>query len=297
MKLFSLHTAIVLIFLVSAQACGEVLVIQSLPIKPYDDAFQGFKSTCKEKIDRLVGPELNETEVATRVRRARPELILAIGMDAVVKLKGIKDIPIVYVMVLNPNTILNNGDNITGISMNLAPEKQFSVMRELLPQIKKIGIIFDQAKTGPYVGRVYNAASIMGIELMTKQVHSSKEALSTLEGMAGKVDALWLIPDTTVVNPTTVDLLLLSSIEKKLPVITFSEKYAEKGALLALEVDAFQSGKQAGEMAEKILAGKSASAVKNEDSRGVNLTVNMVVAKKLGIPIKTNMVKHARIIR
>ena len=297
MKFSFLHTVAVLIVLASNQAWGEVLVIQSLPIKPYEEAFQGFRSVCGEKIIRVTGPDLSEAEISAKARRERPNLILAIGMDALAKLKAIKDTPIVYVMVLNPQTLTNNGENITGVSMNLAPEKQFGVLREILPQIRKIGIIFDQGKTGPYVGRVYNAAQLFGIELLTRQVRSSREALTALEAMAGKVDAIWLIPDTTVVNPTTVDFLLLSSIEKKLPVITFSEKYAEKGALLSLEVDAFQSGKQAGEIAGKILAGKNVSGIKGEDSRGSVMTVNLVVAKKLGISINDNIIKRARVIR
>jgi len=297
MKLFFPLMILTFLLLSPPAAPGEILVVQSLPIKPYNDALQGFRAVCKSKINKLVGPELSESEIIANVRKKRPELILAIGMDSLLKLKVIKDVPIVYLMVLNPKTLLRDGGNITGVSMNIAPEKQFSILREVLPHIRKIGILFDPDKTGFYVGRAYNAASLMGMELLTKKVHSSREAVAAMDGLKGKVDALWLLPDTTVVNPATIDLLLLSSIENKIPVITFSDKYAEKGALISMEVDAVESGKQAGEMALRILGGEDVKGIMDEDSRDSVLTVNLIVAKKLGIPINANVIKHARVIR
>jgi putative tryptophan/tyrosine transport system substrate-binding protein len=297
MKKFIFQIIICLFFIAPSWASGEILVVQSLPIKPYNDALQGFKTVCKSRLNRIVGPNLSEAEIRGKVRRNKPDLILAIGMDALEKIKTVNDVPIVYVMVLNPQDMLRDGGNITGVSMNLAPERQFSILREVLPNVKKIGIFFDPGKNGYYISRVHNAAALMGIELLTKKVYSSREAVASVEGLKGRVDALWLLPDTTVVNPATIDLLLLSSIENKIPVLSFSDKYAEKGALLSLEVDAAESGKQAGEMAVKILGGANVNSIKGEDARESILTVNMIVAKKLGISINGNVIKPARIIR
>jgi putative tryptophan/tyrosine transport system substrate-binding protein len=297
MKKFFFQIIICFFFLAPSWASGDVLVVQSLPIKPYNDALQGFKTICKSRMKSIVGPDLSETEIRGKLNRNKPDLILAIGMDALEKLKTVNDVPIVYVMVLNPQDMLRDGGNITGVSMNLAPERQFSILREVLPNIKKIGIFFDPGKNGYYISRVHNAATLMGVELLTKKVSSSREAVASVEGLKGKVDALWLLPDTTVVNPATIDLLLLSSIENKIPVLTFSDKYVEKGALLSLEVDAAESGKQAGEMAVKILGGAKVNSIKDEDARESILTVNLIVAKKLGISINGNVIKHARVIR
>jgi putative tryptophan/tyrosine transport system substrate-binding protein len=290
---------IIIAFLLFASSCawGEILVVQSLPIKPYNDALDGFRSVCKSRASRIVGPELSEAEIMGKVHRNRPELILAIGMDALYKLKAVKNVPIVYVMVLNPQALLRDGGNISGVSMTLAPERQFAILREVLPNVKKIGIFFDPDKNGYYISRVHSAASLMGIELLTKKVQSSREAVAAVDGLKGKVDVLWLLPDTTVVNPTTIDLLLLSSMEKKIPVLTFSDKYAEKGALLSLEVNVVESGKQAGEMAVRILGGAKISSIRDEDARDSILTVNLIVAKKLGISINGNVIKHARVIK
>ena len=239
---------------VPAGAAGDILVVQSLQIKPYDEALRGFRSVCPGTTRTLLSSELSAAAIIGKVHKNRPDLILAIGMDALLKVKEIRDVPIIYLMVLNPQSLVQDSNNITGVSLAVQPERQLSAFRQVLPHVRKIGLPFDPDKSGAFVTNAQNAAAKLGIELLSKSVHSSRGAAAALDGMKGNIDAFWLLPDTTVVNPETVDLLLLSAIESGIPVLTFSEKYAEKGALLSLEVDATEAGKQAGEMANSIMA-------------------------------------------
>ena len=72
-----------------APACadGDILVIQSLAIKPYNLALQGFKSVCDIKSQKLLSSELSEAALVEKVRKMRPGLILAIGQDALSRQK------------------------------------------------------------------------------------------------------------------------------------------------------------------------------------------------------------------
>lgn len=281
----------------SAIASGDILIIQSLAIKPYNMALQGFRSACDIKAQKFISSELSEADILGKARKMRPGLILAIGQDALVKARGIRDVPIVYLMVLNPQSLVKESGNITGVSMNISPERQLSQLRQVLPHARKIGLLFDPVKSGVFVGKARNAAVQKDIEMVTKEVHNSREAVAAIDGMKGKVDALWLLPDTTVVNPATIDMLLLSTIENSIPVLVFSEKYVEKGAIMSLEIDPAEAGKQAGEMANRILAGDDVNRINEEDARGSFLAVNMIIAKKLGITINENVLKRARVIR
>lgn len=295
-KFFTL-IALLLFSLAPTAATADLLVVQSLQIKPYDEALQGFRSVCKGRTHKLVSLGLAEAEIVRRVEKEKPELLLAIGMDALMKVKGIRDVPIVYLMVLNPQSLINDSGNITGVSLSIQPEKQLATLRKVLPHARKLGLLFDPGKSGAFVSKAQRAASAMGIELLTKEVHTPREAAAAIDAMKGKVHALWLLPDTTVVNPGTIDLLLLSTIENRIPVLTFSDKYAEKGALLSLEVDAAEAGRQAGEMANSILAGAEVKSIDKADARGGILTVNLIVAKKLGITIDRDLIKPARTIK
>lgn len=280
-------------FRISPVAAGGLLVIQSLPIKPYNEALRGFKSVCSGKTSKLASSGLSEAEVVKKARIMNPSLILAIGIDALAKVRTIRDVPVIYLMVLNPRSLIQDGENITGISMNVQPERQLSTLRQILPKARKIGLLFDPNKSGSFVKKAQAAAATISIELLAKMVHNPRDAAVALDGMKGQIDALWLIPDTTVVNPGSVDLLLLSAMENRIPVFCFSEKYAEKGALFALDVDASEAGRQAGEMANRILAGEAVQNIGNADARGSILTINMVVAKKLGIPLDNDLLTRA----
>ena len=280
-----------------AALAGDLLVIQSMAIKPYNEALQGCRSVCKARMRKITSSELSEDELLAQVRAIEPSLILAIGQDALTKVDGIRDVPIIYLMVLNPQHLIRENGNITGVSMNIAPERQLTMLRQILPRAVKIGLLFDPAKSGSYVARARDAAVSLDFSLLAKVVHNSREALAAIDGMKGKIDALWLLPDTTVVTPTTIDLLLLSTIENRTPLLTFSEKYAEKGALLSLEVDPSDVGRQAGDMANRILAGAEVKSIAREDARGSRMTVNLIVANKLGITINGNVIKQARVIK
>lgn len=279
-----------------AEATHEVVVVQSFNIKPYNEAFKGFKSMCDCRIKQFVLSEMEGLDVVKAVRDAKPDLILAIGIDALAKVKRIRNIPIVYLMVPNPQNIISDEENITGVSMNISTEKHLATLRDVLPKIKRVGLLYNPDRTGSFVKKARLAASSMGIELLAKEVYSSKDVPALVNTMKGKIHAFWMLPDTTVVTPETTEILLLFSLENKIPIMTFSDKYVELGALMSLEIDAFDSGKQAGEMAHKILSGTSIKKVSETDPRKAVLSINLKIANKLGITISDEIMDKARIV-
>ena len=89
---------------------------------------------------------------------------------------------------------------------------------------------------------------------------------------------------------------MLFSIENRIPVFTFSEKFLEMGALISLNIDASDLGKQAGEMAKEILSGKDIRNIPGADARKIVLSINSKAAKKLGITINDEIVNKAIIV-
>ncbi len=225
---------LIYIFLLSSgipALAKDIVVIQSCKIKPYKDALRGFKSTCAEKSGELVFHEQDISgDVTGDVRRLHPDLILAIGMDALEKARKIKKIPIVYVMVLNPNLLIQRARNITGVSMSISPEKHFSVLHKVLPSRKRIGLLYDPRRNDLYAKKALSSAKAYGFELIAKEADSAKDVPRLMEKLNGKIDLLWVLPDVTIVTPETTAFLLLYSVEKNVPVHIFSSKYLEMGA-------------------------------------------------------------------
>ncbi len=279
----------VLIIILSVLFCrdiavaAEIIAVQSINIKPYNDALRGFESACDCKVKQIFVSGSNEEEIVKAVRRAEPRIILAIGIDALNRVKSIKNVPVVYVMILNSLSVAPDEDNITGVSLYINPGKQLSVLRKVLPEVKTIGLLYDPARSGAFVKKARAAAAKAGIGLITREIHSPKDVPVLLQGLKGEIDAFWMLPDVTVVTSETVELLFLFSFENRIPVITFSDKYLEMGALISLDIDAVDIGMQAWGITEKILSGTDIKKIRKADARKAVVTINRKAAKKLGI--------------
>jgi putative ABC transport system substrate-binding protein len=197
-------------------------------------------------------------------------------------------------MVLNPHAILSKEKNITGVSMNVSPEIQLDFYTKLMPDIKNIGLLSDPDETGYFVKKAKEAAGRKGIKLIIKEVHQSKNVPLLLGSMSQAIDALWMLPDTTVITSETVEFMFLFSIENRIPLFTFSDKFVEMGALVSLDIDAFELGRQAGEMTRQILSGADIRRIPASDARKTELTINLKTAKKLGITMDKKIIKTAK---
>ena len=280
----------------SAWAGQEIVAVQSIRVQPYEDAVRGFERACSAKIKRLIISELKGTDIVEKINEIRPDMILAVGLDALSRVKRIKDIPVIYLMVLHPQSILSGEKNISGVSMDIPQEKQLRTLLDALPQTKTVGLLYAQEKTGRLAEKAREAARGIGIKLLAKEVHSTRDVPQSIQDMKGKIDVFWMLPDLTVITPETIEFVLLFSLENKIPILAFSEKYVELGALMSVGIDAFDIGIQAGEMAEKILSGRDIMNAQHVDARKAVISINLKVAKTLGIPIDEKIIRKARII-
>lgn len=287
-RFLTICTAVILMTLLlcgPALASGGIIAVQSSNIKPYNDALRGFEDACKCDTRHLLISESEEMDIRTIIQGARPDLILAIGIDALNRVKSIKNIPIVYLMVLNPQFDSSDSANITGIRMIISPEVQLSMIKRFLPDAKRVGLLYDPLRTADFVIKARNAAASKGVKLVTKEVHTPKDIPEQLKNMEANIDLFWMLPDITVITPETVEFLLLSLIEKRIPAVTFSDKYLKIGAAMSLMIDAFDTGKQAWEIAEKVLAGTEISKIEKAFARSPVVTINRDITNKMGIAV------------
>ncbi|HBI14089.1 MAG TPA: hypothetical protein DDY20_00965 [Desulfobulbaceae bacterium] len=92
-----------------------------------------------------------------------------------------------------------------------------------------------------------------------------------------------MVPDITVLTPQNVDYILLFSMENRVPIFTFAKKYLDQGAALSVSFDTVDMGKQAGELACKILNGTMPADLPPEAVRKVVVEINANTLKMLGI--------------
>lgn len=284
-------------FIESAEAGQKVLALLSVPIAPYEQAIKGFEQVYGSEIKRLFISESKAKDVQKTIRESRPDMVLAVGRDALLIARRITTIPVVYCMVLNPGSILSSEKNISGVSMNLPPEKQLNELLKVLPAAHHIGLLYDPDQTGNFVQGVRDAAAKMDVKLTAAAVRSPRDVPRRLNNMKGKAGVFWMLPDITVITPETVESILLFSLENSVPIITFSEKYLELGAMLSIGIEPFDIGSQAGEMAQKIFSGNDVKDVQHVDARKALVSINLKIAGKIGMTIDKEVIRNIRVIQ
>ena len=65
---------------------------------------------------------------------------------------------------------------------------------------------------------------------------------------------------------------------------------------MSIGIDAFDIGRQAGEIAEKILAARDVKDIEGVDARKAVVSINLKIARKLGINIDERIIKDAGIV-
>jgi putative ABC transport system substrate-binding protein len=284
--LFQIILPIFIFFNGMADARERIVSVQSIRVNPYEKVIRGFRRTCNGDIERLVLSELNGMDVKQLVVNYRPDVILAIGKQALFEVKDIKHIPIIYLMILRPESILNGESNITGIGLHIPPARQVDILLKIFPDCKTIGMVYNPDNSQNFVLAARQAVQSRSVDLITGKITSSKDIPSFLDNTKTNYDIFWILPDASIITPEVIESFLLFSIEKRIPLLTFSRKYVEWGAMISIGIDAYDLGSQAGEMVHKILTGLTDSSFPApQDARKPVVVVNALTARKLGIQI------------
>ncbi len=268
---------------VIAEVRGEVVAVVSAGIKPFHEALEGFQYTCGCKVKKVLNVELENADLKGKILKNKPDLILSVGLDALSLVKDIGNVAIVYVMVVNPGPIVHGRQNITGVSMSIPPQKQLYTLQKTFPEIKRIGLVYDPGNTGQFIKEAVRYASSFGITLIAREVFHSGGVPTLIESFKGGIDALWVLPDRTIMTAKNIEFFFHFSLKNKIPVISFARKYMAMGALISLSINTFDLGKQAGETGHNILSGISLKKLHRAGARKIDLSVNTELAKKLGI--------------
>jgi putative ABC transport system substrate-binding protein len=312
MRILTVRTARLLsgMGLLASVAClpmpGEaarIVALKSADVDVYDEALEGFKSVVSQaavsEFD-MEGDLERGKRFLVRLRSGpRPDLIFAIGIWALqVVVEEVRDVPVVFAMVLNPSTVVGpEARNITGASMNVPIEHQIALLKRAAPQVRRIGVIYDPSKTGFLVRQGERIAQQQGVKLVARAVASSKDSVAALDAIQGEIDALWILPDLTVLAPESVQYMLLFSFRNKIPLLGLSENQARMGALLGLSFGSGRDiGAQAGELANEVLAGRSAEEIPVTTARRLRLTVNLKTASKIGLQVPKEVLDRADLV-
>ena len=288
-----------LVLLISVRAlAGDVLLLKSQNNDANNQALAGFRRTYSGKVDEEVdlrGSDSRKNEVSRKISVNKPRMIVAVGpLAAEMARAEAKNISVIFLMVSNPARRGLKGDNIAGVSLDIPISRQFAKFKELLPTLKTIGVIYNPSKSSAVSEQAPSAAKQLDLELMAVPVDSPDDVTIAFTLINETVDALWVVPDETFVTDDWFKFLLRETNRRRLPFLTISENFVERGALAAVTPDYFDIGRQSAELLKEIESGKQRpSEVGTVPPDKVNWVVNKLTAKKIELPMPRQVLESA----
>ena len=178
------------------------------------------------------------------------------------------------------------GGNVTGIFLD-APEiagKWIQIMREVLPQIQKVALLYDTHLDQTQLKSGENTARNIGIETLRFGIDQPGEFRSAFQrAVEAKVDAMLVHSSPIFVDQAAVIAEL--SREFRLPSIGLFPIYAKVGGLISYGPNNFELIKQLGGIAGKILRGAKPSEFPIQRPIYLSFLINMRTAKLLQLTI------------
>ncbi|HXW68476.1 MAG TPA: ABC transporter substrate binding protein [Dissulfurispiraceae bacterium] len=283
------------VFAAEVVCAYDITVIKSDNIKLYDDALEGFKSSCNCSVNVIDLSRKNVNNIVEDIVDLSPDAVVAIGSKAYKAVKSLKTIRL-FTMLAYPYDTAEEG-NIWWVSTDIHPDKYLNAAAEILPHSGRIGILINPALSGAYSRELLKAGKEKGLQIILREVTSARDVPAALSSLSGKIDLLMMIPDTTVAAEDSVLSMVSFSYQNKIPLMTFSRKFLEMGALLSLEIDPYDIGKQTGETARGILKNGDVKPASVYYARKALLVINYKIAVKLGIRIPVGVIREAEVLR
>ncbi|HWX04163.1 ABC transporter substrate binding protein [Collimonas sp.] len=270
---------------------GAIAVIYPDIGEPYRSIFskiiEGIQEQVKTPISTYpVGPNSNVVDLNAQLNRGGVKVVIALGRQGLKVASGLApEIAVVVGGVLSVPE--NESRNLTGISLTPDPALLFSLLKKLLPSIKRVTVIYDPQHSDWLIKLAREAAKVQGLELIAREAHDLASAAHLYDAVFASADsrqdAIWLPQDSTTVDDETIlPLVLKESWSKGLPVFSSSFLHVKKGVMFALYPNNLGLGR---DLASSALGALSGDLRKRGVSplREVLTAVNLRTASHIGL--------------
>ncbi len=287
-----------------------IVVIKSLDIVPYEQAFKSFQKELKlqeinpayfEYILSDDSQAQDKKVLVESIKSKKSDIILTLGTAATEFAKeNMQDTPTVFSMVLNPmaSNLINDldapGGNITGVAMDIKKQEQFGILKEMLgSDFKRAVIFYNPSETQVVIDDAINAARELNINLESIPIKEEKEIFNSLKKLSSQNDVLIAIADSYVYSPQTIQYIILNTLRSGVPFVGVSPSFVKAGALLALSCDYDDMGQQAALIVLKILSGQKPGIIPISFPTKTNIAVNINTAKHINVKIPNSILDRA----
>lgn len=248
--------------------------------------------------DMSVAASIAQKFVADKV-----DLILAIATPTsqacVEAIKG-TDIKIVFGSVTDPvaaglvDSWDKPGGNVTGISDWADVGAQVQLLVDIVPNVSKLGTIYNAGEVNSKVqiDELKKIAPTLGIkEIVEATVATSADVLTAAQSLTGRVDAIWVPTDNTVVSAFEAAVRVCE--DNQIPLFAADVATVERGAIGSPGIDYYQLGRECGQLAARILRGENPANIPVKKVDMTDLFLNPSAAERMGVTIPQSVLDEA----
>lgn len=290
----------ILLLIILCTACGtekqkkiEIGITQIVEHSSLDDVRRGVIDALKEKgydenkvnIDyKNAQGDFGTAQVIAQEFNNKSDIIIAISTpSAQAAANNIKDKPIFFSAITNPESAGILRKNVTGVSDKSPVKKQVQLIKKLLPEAKNIGIVYNTSEQNSFylTDAFTKAAEEEGYTVKIKGINNISEMASALDTLLPTIDVLYTSIDNTIAS--TYPLIVEKCNKANKPIIGATKSFADQGALAVDGISDYQVGYQTGEMAARYLSGEKIENIPYEVVEKSEMYINKDVAEKFDI--------------
>ncbi|HEL1930414.1 TPA: ABC transporter substrate-binding protein [Streptococcus suis] len=289
----------------------KIGVLQFVTHDSLDEIYKGIKAGLEEggytttdnlEID-FMNAEGDQSQVQTMSKKLVDngnELLIGIATPAAQGLaNATTELPIIMGAVTDPvganlvTDLKNPGGNITGVSDQTPVADAVSLIKEITPDAKTIGVLYSSNEDNSkiQVAEFKAAAEEAGYTVLEYAVASSNEIAATVEVASSKADVLFTPVDNTVASAFSTVVSVAN--KTKTPIFTSVEDMVEGGGIASVTLSQYDLGVATGKMAAKILDGANPADTPVQIFNEGTVVVNQKVAKEIGITLSDDVISKA----
>jgi putative ABC transport system substrate-binding protein len=261
---------------------GETIILEVQDVK-------GARTQLQRAVNDFVGKKV-DVIFATGTRATQAAMAATKQIPIVFRHPGD---PVALGWVKNVNRPAANFTGVAAFSGNLH-QKRLEVFKQVVPSLRRIHIFYDANNrfSPEHFDAAQKAATGFKIEVVehpVKTVDELKGLLGTIQVQRG--DAIFHIPDDLVESQAS--FLFDEAKKQRLATMSHEDIWASKGSLATYGPNYYEMGRQAAQLADKIIKGAHPKDLPVVQANKLDLVLNLRTASAIGLEIAPDIIKKA----
>ena len=233
---------------------------------------------------------------------ARADLLMTLStptLQATIR-KAPQQLPIVFTYLADPvsagagRSFTEHRPNVTGVATGGADEEVLAILRECLPNARRIGTIVvpSEVNTVYHRDQLVLEARKLGIEVVSVPANTSSDLPDAALALCSmRIDAVCQVAGN--LTATGFTSIARAAREARLPAFAFMSSAAEQGAIAVVARDYYDGGIETAQLAVRVMRGESPASIPIQPLIKNKIVLNLATARAIGLTIPQSIVQKA----